>query len=116
MKHSYKENEIISSIFFPRLIAQLDEPVLIFQKGDEKFAHTQFFDTWSCVDDKKLFPVLAVLIQTYFICFLSSKQNWNKRSYAMCAVESVCVRASIILKSYISENSMCVSDSLLNRG
>lgn len=52
-------------------------------------------------------PVLAVLIQNIFY-FLSSKQT-------MCVAECVCVRVSIIVKSYISENSMCVLDSLLNR-
>lgn len=38
MKRNYKENGIISSIFFPRLTTELDELELIFQKGDEKYA------------------------------------------------------------------------------
>lgn len=87
MKHNYKENEIISSIFFLRLIAQLVEPVLIFQKGDEKYAHTHTHKHRhssviheAAPTTKKSFPVLAVLIQAFFH-FLSSKQKWNKRSY-----------------------------------
>lgn len=92
MKHNYKANEIISSIFFPRLIAELGESVLIFQKGDEKFAlslsHTQ---TQFCVIHKaastKKTPVHAVLIQSFFIF---SRQNRNETSdHTLCVV--VCV-------------------------
>lgn len=51
----------------------------------------------------------------YFKHFILSRQSRNETNDRATCVVCLCVRVSIILKSYISENSMCVLDSLLNR-